>query len=129
MPPLPPPSVLPVIFILAPQLPGRYQLQPDRPGVLIWGPGVAVRGGDKGGAAPQRAMAVAGGGGGGGRAVADRPVEGRVHAEGRAVAQGGVVEGRVAEAAGRYVDGAQGRARVRDLRKRGQNIGQVAIIV
>lgn len=66
--------------------------------------------GNKGGAASQRAMAVTGGRRGGGGAVAYRPVcavEGRVHAEGRAIAQGGVVESRVAEAAGRYVDGAQ----------------------
>lgn len=132
MPPPLPPSAISLIFILAPQLPGRHQLQPDCPGVLIWDPGVTVGRGNKGGAASQRAMAVTGGGRGGGRAVANRPVgavQGRVHAAGRAVAQGGVVESRVAEAAGRYVDGAQDRARVRNLRKRGQNIRQVVIIV
>lgn len=110
MPRLPPPSALFLIFILAPQLSGRHQFQPDRPGVLIWGPGVTVGRGNKGGTASQRAMAVTGGGRGGGGAVAYGPVgvvEGRVHAEGGTVAQGGVVESRVAEAAGRYVDGAQ----------------------
>lgn len=77
-------------------------------------------------------MAVSGGRGGGGRTVADGPfgAVGRgVHAEGGAVAQGGLVEGRVAEAASRYVNGAQGRAGVRDFRQSRQGIGQVVKIV
>lgn len=133
VPPRPPPfPAISLVFLLAPQLPSRHQLQPDGPGVLIQGPRVTVGRGYKGGAASERAMAVPGGGGGGGGAVADGPVgavQGRVHAEGRAVAQGGVLESRVAEAAGRYVDGAQDRARVRNLRERRQNIGQVVIVV
>lgn len=39
------------------------------------------------------------------------------------------MEGRVAEAAGRDVDGAQGRAGVRDLGQSGQGIGQAVKIV
>lgn len=55
-------------------------------------------------------MTVPGRSGGGGRAVADRPfgaVKRRIHAEYGAVAQRGLMEGRVAEAAGWYVNGAQ----------------------
>lgn len=76
----------------------------------MWGPVVTVGRGNEGGTASQRAMAITGGGRGGGRAVAYWSVDavkGRVHAEGRTVAQGGVVESRVAEAAVWYADGAQ----------------------
>lgn len=104
------PSVIPVIFLPASQLPGRHQFQPDRPGVPVRGRRVTVRGGDEGGSAAQRAVTVPGGSGGRGGAVADRPfgaVGGGVHADGGAVARGRVAEGRVAEAAGRDVNGAQ----------------------
>lgn len=114
LPPWPPffvhPSVISVVFLSASQLPGRNQLQPNRPGVPICGDRVTVRGGDKGGAAAQRAVTVPGGGRGGGGAVADGPfgtVGGGVHAVGGAVARGGVAEGRVAEAADWYVNGTQ----------------------
>lgn len=113
------PSIISFIFLPASQLPGWHQFQPYRPRVLVWGPWVTVRCSNKGGAAAQRAVTVPGRSRGRGRAVADRPfgaVWWGVHAEGGAVAQGGVVEGRVAEAAGWYVSGAQDRARVRDFR-------------
>lgn len=126
------PFIVPVLFLPASQLPGRDQFQPNRPGVPVRGHRVTVRGGDEGGAAAQGAVAVPGGGRRRGGAVADGPfgaVGRRVHAEGGAVARGGVAEGWVAEAAGRDVNGAQDRAGVRDFRKRRQRIRQVVIIV
>ncbi len=126
------PSIISVIFLLASQLPGRDQFQPNCPRVPVWSHWVTVRGSNEGGAAAQRAVTVPGGSGWWGGAVADGPfgaVGWGVHAEGGAVARGRVTEGRVAEAAGRYVNGAQDWARVRDFRKWRQRIRQVVIIV
>lgn len=89
-------------------------------------------GGDEGGAAAQRAVAVPRGRRRRRGAVADWSFGtfGRgVHAVGGAVTQGGVAEGRVVEAAGREVNGAQDRARVRNFGKRRQCIWQVVIII
>lgn len=126
------PSIISDVVLSASQLPRGYQLQTNRPRVSVWGGRVTVSGRDKGGAATQRAVTVPGRGRGWGWAVADRPfgAVGRgVHAEGRAVAGGGVAEGRVAKAARWDVNGAQDWTRVRDFRKGGQHIRQVVIVV